>query len=824
MTPRAKLTVFAALATALAALCLTPVLVTKGWISHALLVIAVVAAAGAGLRRAPLYRWAVPLLQLVVLFVLLLVGFAGPTALWGGVLPGPQSPDHLGEVLSTGFRDIGEYAIPAPPTAGLRLILVGSIGLVALVVDTVAVTYRRAALAGLPLLALYSVGTGLAGDDGSWLWFGLSAAGYLLLLFTEGQDRLTRWGRIFRGSAHGTESTGSISQSGQRVGVVALAIALLLPVFLPRLEGGLIDTGTSAGSGGSGGIGSTTTLDPLVSLAAAVAKSNDTELVAYRMDSASAATTYLRTGSLDEFTGSEWKLSSASSAVAYTDGISFPDPPEGMTELRSPRRITGDFAISPALESSWLPMPYPATRADVPGKWRVDGLTGTVMPDKGQSTRKLRYQVTGLEVRPSAEQLRTVRRADGTLADRYLKLPPGLPSVVQEKARAVTRGARTDYDKAMALQSWFTGPEFTYSTSVDPGNGNKAIEKFLQDRTGFCVHYASTMAAMARTLGIPSRVAVGFTPGRARGGDQYVVTGQMYHAWPELYFQGYGWLRFEPTPTRGVQPGYAEPVAAPTAAPSQQPSTAPAASSAAPQPTTSSSCDANLRRQGECGDERKAAGGSTDESLWVLSGQALATFGTVLAVLGLLLVPMLWRIRRRRRRLGTGGRRRSGGDGPPAPTDAQVLAAWDELIDSAWDLGIPPDESRTPRATARRIAESAELDEDAAAAAGRVALATERVLYSRPAGHASAGHASADHTQWSATPPAADVRLTRDALRARAGRAGRTRALLLPASSAQLWWGISDAVLGVRLAVGRGASRAAGAVTGPLRRVLRRRS
>ncbi|MGW4891157.1 transglutaminase family protein [Kitasatospora sp. NPDC004240] len=801
MTPRGKLTVFSALATALAALCMSPLLTTKGWITHALLVIVVLAAAGAGLRRAPVYRWSVPVLQLLVLIVLLLFGFTASTA-WGGVLPGPRSLDSLGVILRSGVRDIQEYAIPAPPTEGLRLILVGSIGIIALVVDAVAVTYRRAALAGLPLLALYSVGTGLAGDSGSWVWFAVAAAGYLVLLFAEGQDRLSRWGRVFRGTARGTESTGTVSQSGQRVGVAALAIALLLPVVLPRLDGGLIDARSGSGTGSGTGVGGTSALDPLVSLAASVAKPSSTELLTYRMDRTAAENTYLRTSSLDEFNGTEWKLSSP--AVTEASGNILFGAPEGMTDPTGYRRINAEFNLGSQLEAPGLPMPYPAATAAIPGDWRVDGLTATVMPDKGQSTKGLRYQVTGYDVRPTPANLRTARTADPRIVERYTRLPAGMPPIVLETAREVTRGAGNAYDKAWALQTWFTGPEFRYDLEVDKTSGTKAIERFLQERSGFCVHYASTMAAMARSLGIPARVATGFTPGTARGDGQYVVTGMMYHAWPELYFQGYGWLRFEPTPTRGIAPGYAVPAPAPTTAPTQQPTAVPSASAAVPQPTTSSTCDPKLRRLGECGDEGKAAAGASDEEVWLLTWPALATLGGVLVLVALLLTPMTWRLLRRRRRLGAGGRRRPGGDGHTPLTDEQVLAAWDELIESAWDLGVPPDDSRTPRAAARRIADSASLDESAAAAAGRVALATERVLYSR------AAEVSA--------PLASDVRAARDGLRAGAGRAGRTRAVLLPASSVQLWWRLSDAVLTARLAVRGTVSRVVEAVTGPFRR------
>ncbi|MFB7613876.1 transglutaminaseTgpA domain-containing protein [Kitasatospora sp. NPDC056181] len=808
MTTRAKLTVYSALATALASLCLTPLLTGKSWIVYALLVVVAVAGSGAGLRRTPFYRWTVPLGQLLVLFVLLLVGFASATNRFGGMLPGPESVRTLGQVLGNGLDDIREYAIPAPPNPGLRLILVTSVGLIAIAVDTVAVTYRRSALAGLPLLALYSVGNGLAGDRGSWVWFGLASVGYLVLLFAEGQDRVSRWGRVFRGTSRGAEG-GTLSLSGQRVGVLALALALLVPAFLPRWDGGLIHTGPKGAAAGTGA-GGVTSLDPLVTLESALTKPSDIELLTYRMDSTLADTAYLRTGSLDVFDGAAWKLGSP----ATTDFKGTFAPPEGLRDLGVPT-VPGDFQVTNNLDSAWLPMPYPAKNATVPnpGSWKVDTLTGTVQPAAGKekAIKGLHYQVTAYDVRPTAEELRQALPARPQIAGHYTGLPGDLPSVVRQQAQAVTSKASTAYDKALALQDWFTGPDFTYTTQIKSGTGNDAIVEFLRNRKGFCVHFASTMAAMARTLGIPSRVAVGFTPGNAKGGDLYSVNGLMYHAWPELYFEGFGWTRFEPTKGVGVAPRYTEPVAAPTSAPTTAPTAAAQSTAPVAVPSSSSDCDPKLRRTGDCGDQRKGAAGAHEDS-WLLSWQVLSTLAAVLVVIALLLTPMLWRTLLRRRRLGAGGQRRPGGDGPAELTDEQVLAAWDELIDSAWDLGIPPDESRTPRAAARRISETAELDEASAAAAGRVALATERVLYARSA------RVSA--------PLAADVRTARDGLRAGASRAGRTRAVLLPPSSAKLWWKLSDAVLGVRLAARRRAARVAGTVTGPVRRAwdrLRRR-
>ncbi|ARF80744.1 transglutaminaseTgpA domain-containing protein [Kitasatospora aureofaciens] len=805
MTTRAKLTVYSALATALASLCMLPLLTTRSWLTHAVLVVGVVSAVGVGMRRSPLYRWSVPVAQLLVLLLLMLIGFAG-SGMTAGVLPGADALRVLGRVFSSGVDDIGQYAIPAPPTAGLRLILVSAVGLIAVLVDTIAVTYRRAALAGLPLLALFSIGNGLAGEHGSWVWFCLAAAGYLALLFAEGQDRVSRWGRVFRGGARGTVTSSQVSLGGQQVGVLALALALLLPVFLPRWDLGLLDSGSGGSSGGGPGGSVATSLDPLVSLESAITKPSNNELLSYTLDSDLAEQTYLRTGSLDQFDGTNWKLSST---VVTALPATLPAP-EGLHDPNVPH-IEGDFRVSDQLEKSWLPMPYPAASVKVPERddWKLDPMTRTVVPANDKPIRGLHYQVSALDLRPTADELRAAPPAPQDVREHYTALPSDLPSVVADQARAVTANARTDYDRATALVNWFTGPQFKYDTSVEGGTGSNAIAVFLRDRRGFCVHFASTMAAMARVLKIPARVAVGFTPGDTKDGRNYSVTGRMYHAWPELYFSGYGWMRFEPTPSRGVPARYTEASSAPTTAPTQQPTVAATSAAAAPAPSSSSDCTAKQRQLGDCGPKGKAVSQAAEES-WLLSGQVLGTLGVVLALIALLLIPMFWRTAVRRRRLGGGGRRRPGGDGPTELTDAQVLAAWDELVDSAWDLGIPPDESRTPRSAARRITETAHLDAEAAAAAGRLALATERVLYA-PAG------------QVTTAPLAADVRTARRALQADAGRRGRIRALLLPPSSAQLWWRISDAVRAARTAVATRTGRAVEAVTGPVRRVFTRR-
>ncbi len=99
---------------------------------------------------------------------------------------------------------------------------------------------------------------------------------------------------------------------------------------------------------------------------------------------------------------------------------------------------------------------------------------------------------------------------------RYTTLPRDLPAVVARTARAVTRGMTNQYDQAMALQQWFRSDgKFTYSTDAPADSGGDAVADFLADRKGFCVQFSSAMAVMARSLGIPARIARR-VPARAR--------------------------------------------------------------------------------------------------------------------------------------------------------------------------------------------------------------------------------------------------------------------------------------------------------------------
>ncbi|WAU80173.1 DUF3488 and transglutaminase-like domain-containing protein [Streptomyces sp. Qhu-G9] len=772
MSGRARLALCAAAATLMAACALLPLVDPATWFLQATFLLAVQTGVGAAARRVPLARPLTIAVQALVTLMLLTLSFAREQAI-AGLLPGPDVFRYFGELLQAGADDVGRYSIPAPLSDGIRLMLVGGVVVIGLAVDALAVTFRSAAPAGLPLLALYSVAAGLADGAAGWVWFLLAAAGYLVLLLAEGRDRLSQWGRVFGGGPRtpgADPSDGAIApiRTGRRIGAVALGIALVVPLALPALDGGLLDAaGTGVGTGTGGG-GTISAVNPLVSLRDSLNVDEDREVMSYRTNSEETQDLYLRIVSLDEFDGTAWKP-----AKRHVDDVpeSFPTPP-GLGDDVQRTEIQTRISAADWYAQDWLPMPYPASQVGIGGKWRYEPVGRTLVGDHGQTTRGLEYTVKSLIVQPTAEQLANAPEAPTVLKREFTKVPESLPPVVGQTAQQITEGSANDYERAVKLQDWFAlEGGFTYDTEVQVGSGSQAIARFLREKEGFCVHFSFAMASMARTLGIPARVAVGFTPGSPKSDGTTSVGLRDAHAWPELYFEGVGWTRFEPTPNRGTVPEYTRTDTPGTTlpnpdVPSRSSSTAPSA-----EPSSSESCTAAEKKlEQPCGSEspQVAFGATDDGSPWLLiMGLTLAGLG----VLAVPLLPMLWRMRARSVRLGPHGR-------TEADAAAATLAAWQEVSDTAWDYGIAPDESQTPRKAAARIVRIGHLEPEAAASVHRVADAVEQVLYA-PRPRPTAGLAD-------------DVRRMTAGLSATVSRGTRLRALLAPRSAVRVAWALSE--------------------------------
>jgi transglutaminase-like putative cysteine protease len=309
----------------------------------------------------------------------------------------------------------------------------------------------------------------------------------------------------------------------------AAAIALTAGALGPRLPGA--DADPLYETRGRGG-GITEVLSPLVDIRSRLVNRGNVELFRVNADSEA----YWRQTTLPEFDGRTFRLPRRSLTRIDDDTL-----PQGGREIRQQVQILS--LGGPLLPAAADP------RAVLPNDdIRLNTDTSTLVKTSDLEAREV-YTIVSRTPELSPDVLRAASTSDPP-DDIFLGLPDGFPESVADLAREVTAGATTDYDRMLALQGFFR--TFDYSLEVQSGHGSSAIENFLEIRTGYCEQFSATMAAMARTLGIPSRVAVGFTPGLLGDDGWYSVLGRNAHAWPEIWFDGVGWVAFEPTPSRGI--------------------------------------------------------------------------------------------------------------------------------------------------------------------------------------------------------------------------------------------------------------------------------
>lgn len=616
-----------------------------------LVAITLVTAAGIGLRRLGL-EW--PFVFCGQLLTAALVVQAQLGSSW---LPTPAS-------LRTGVQAVVDalasaHDHPAPVDGDVAsivpLLLLAGVTL-HLVVDLVAVTLRRALAASLPLLAAWVLPVSVLGTATSWLHFVVAALAWLALLAAEQRAEHARWGRTVAPRWIDTVRPGRASLA---IAAVAVLAAVVLPSVLPHRA-----ALTLPGSGP--GRGSTVALtNPVADLQRNLTRGEDVDLVHITVPDGAPAPAYVRLSVLDEFDGTSWRVGSRSwpSHNGTVSGAFPPAPALDLPGQRVPWRVT----VSNAFVSDWLPTPrWTASLLAGPG-WRYDSealdvhRAGSQGSTAGESYDAVEYLPA---ITPAALSASTTQ--DPALHGDHTALPEDQPAWVHDLAVRVTRGATTDYARAAALQEFFQR-NFTYSTATAPGNGFAALGAFLNSaRSGYCEQFAASMALLARELGMPARVSVGFLrPERLRA-NSYAFSAHDLHAWPELWFRGIGWVGFEPTPTShtGSVPSWSRPPRTTTPSSSASPTTAPS-SGARPE-----------RRLPEEGSTASAEDGVD----WRLP----AGVGAIVLLAAATCLPRVVRHAQRRRRLGSG----------------DVEDWWTELRASAVDLGVAWPHGASPRATA----------------------------------------------------------------------------------------------------------------------------
>ena len=161
------------------------------------------------------------------------------------------------------------------------------------------------------------------------------------------------------------------------------------------------------------------------------------------------------------------------------------------------------------------------------------------------------YRMTSLVSVATDDDLRGASiEYDNFLTDHYLQLPESLPNRVRDLADRLTAGSDNPLDKTLAIQNYLRGPEFTYSLDIEaPPIEADGVDWFLFDsKVGYSDYFGSSMAVMLRSVGVPTRMAAGYAPGELNEDGQRVIRDSDSHGWVQVYFPGYGWIDFEPTP------------------------------------------------------------------------------------------------------------------------------------------------------------------------------------------------------------------------------------------------------------------------------------
>ncbi|MFS2075971.1 transglutaminaseTgpA domain-containing protein, partial [Curtobacterium sp. CT11-133] len=444
----------------------------------------------------------------------------------------------LGETLAA----IRLNPAPLPQSDAIRLIVTVAIGWVAgvsLFLAAVAPTAALAAVPALVILIVPGVVTGAPAAPGLVIATGIA---FLVLLWLSVRPVQ----RAFPAAV---------------VGAIGLVVAVGLPAIVPLnaswLSGvtGAIQSPVQPGRPGT-----------LLNLGQDLRQPNELEVFRYR--SSDGRPEYLKLANLDEFGTGDWVPTTTDAAKSETA-----DQQQWAVGINPRLSSRGDVTIRvTGLSSNYLPVPAGAvsiesrsTNLDL-SQWRWMGESSTVRSTGPATPRGATYEVYGASTwsgeyldaiagsgllgradgrgfaTPSANQLRTDR-----------ELPDKLPVSIARTAQRVAGSAATDYEKGRALEQWFRSDLFTYSETAPveqgyDGDSMDVVAKFLQVREGYCVHFSSAMAVMARTLGIPSRIAVGYRAGSTQADGEYTVSNRQLHSWPELYIKGAGGVAFEPTP------------------------------------------------------------------------------------------------------------------------------------------------------------------------------------------------------------------------------------------------------------------------------------
>lgn len=592
-------------------------------------------------------------------------------------IPTGGTLDAARRAVSEAWSQFGDVVAPTPVLLGFVVAAALGVWGMAFLADTAAFRANGVVEAMIPSATLFVFGSALGADRARAQCTALFLASLLAFWLTaRAHQQLSSPQWMARDEGRGTRS---LLRSGAALGGLCVLAALVVGPNLPGAdEQALIPWRASDRDDG----GSRVTVSPLVDIRTRIVDQADVEV--FRVESA--VRSYWRLTALETFDGRIW---SSSRRYRRADG----ELGSAVSEELLPTAVTEQAFDIRGLSSIWLPAAFRPVGIDgTPA--RYDDESGSLLTEDLTVTG-LTYTVESAVPTLAAAELAAADTAvPEEIAGTYLTLPASFPESVRALAATVVDGATTPYERARRLQDFFRSGEFVYDLAVERGHSGSDLERFLFElRRGYCEQFAGAYAAMARAIGLPARVGVGFTPGDDVGPGAYSVRGYHGHAWPEVFLAGFGWIAFEPTPGRGIPGGEAytgvpEAQAAPgdpNTGTTLATTTTSAAPAAGPDATTSIPAGPQNDENVTGGDDEERA-----PSVWPKR--------LLIVALVLVLIPLLWtsvvfavnRLRRWRRRTAA------------SAGASRVEVAWDEAGEALTRVGVAPRPWETPEELADR--------------------------------------------------------------------------------------------------------------------------
>ena len=613
-----------------------------------------------------------------------------------GPFPTPESLGMIWDAFVEAARRSQTDVAPVAATDSFLCLASFGVWATAWLADDAAIKLRHPMLAIGVTVPLYVLPGTIVEATHRWADAGVYLGAALWVLFQDERFRLSRWGRVV-----GSGVPGWRPGLAARMALVAIALALVATPVLPGF-------GAPPGLRGVGGAGRRTVLNPLVTIKDRLGERRPSDLFTVHARTSA----YWRLTALDRFDGFTWRSAGQRPDLRVSGRTIVPQNPASQT------RVVQEIEIS-GLAGPWLPAAYEPVRVDDLGGVGADRTTRTLISPHDLRDG-LKYTVTSRLPRLTYTELDLVPRAagDDPALLPYLELPAGVHSDeirrVGEIARSIAddAGATDDapFRQAVALQKHLR--TFTYDENVGARHSIDTVEQFLVSiKRGYCEQFATAMAVMARTLGLPSRVAIGFAGGSiGNEPDEVTVTTRSAHAWVEIFFAPYGWVQFEPTPRSDslTVPSYTSPPAASPTTPET-----PATESPEPTPTDSPTT-------GRAAPEPELEGGVGTSLAGRLVPVGVAAGG--LLVLLLIAFPLAARMRRwlRRRRARTASER--------------IAARYLDFLDWCAAAGVGRAAAETPLEHARRLAGASTDTSEAGASVEELARGVVDAVYAPPNG------------------------------------------------------------------------------------------